>query len=37
MSQFFENLFDDIMRVETLRQQHEQPTKQEQNHESHPR
>lgn len=35
MSQFFENLYDDIMRVETLRQQHEreQSAKQEQDDE----
>lgn len=30
MSQFFENLFDDIMRVETLRQQHEREQNTEQ-------
>lgn len=30
MSQFFENLYDDIMRVETLRQQHEREQNTEQ-------
>lgn len=30
MSQFFENLFDDIMRVATLRQQHEREQNTEQ-------